>query len=120
MQAVHHEHLLQASIEGVYLHLPASEIPAELDSVETTIVFLEVESFTELTQTEGDELAIEVLSRLESTVRTLALRHQGKLLKQIGDGLTLSGDPAEAVRFARETLEATIAPGLSVDFPCGP
>jgi hypothetical protein len=50
MQAVHHEHLLQASIEDVYLHLPASEIRAELDSVETTIVFLEIESFTELTQ----------------------------------------------------------------------
>jgi transcriptional regulator with XRE-family HTH domain len=35
VQAVHHEHLLQASIEDVYLHLPSSEIPAERGSVET-------------------------------------------------------------------------------------
>jgi len=51
VQAVHHEHLLNASIEDAYLHLPSSEIPAERGSVETTIVFLDLESFTELTHT---------------------------------------------------------------------
>jgi class 3 adenylate cyclase len=125
MQAVHHEHLLQASIEDVYLHLPASEVPAEHGSVETAIVFLDVESFTELAQTEGDQLAIEVLSRLESAVRTLALRHEGKLVKQIGDGLMLAFHrPAEAVAFAREALEATTAdpriPPLHVGIHAGP
>jgi class 3 adenylate cyclase len=125
IQAVHHEHLLQASIEDVHLHLPASETPAERGSVETTIVFLDVESFTELTQTEGDELAIEVLTRLEGLVRTLALRREGKLVKQIGDGLMLAfRGSADAVAFARDALEATTAdahiPPLHVGIHAGP
>jgi class 3 adenylate cyclase len=125
VRAVHHEHLLRASTEDVYLHLPASELPAEPGSVETTIVFLDVESFTELTQTQGDKLAIEVLARLESVVRTLAVRHEGKLVKQIGDGLMLAfRRPADAVAFARDVLEATTTdaqvPPLHVGIHTGP
>ena len=125
VKAVHHEHLLQASIEDAYLHLPASQIPAEHGSVETTIVFLDVESFTELTQTGGDELAIAVLTRLGNAVRTLALRHEGKLVKQIGDGLMLAfRRSADAVAFARDALEASTAdpqiPPLHVGIHAGP
>jgi class 3 adenylate cyclase len=125
VQAVHHEHLLRASIEDAYLHLPASDIPAERGSVETTIVFLDVESFTELTQAQGDELAMELLTRLEGLVRTLASQHEGKLVKQIGDGLMLAfRRPADAVAFARQALEATTAdvqiPPLHVGIHTGP
>src|SRR5438067_5411462 len=107
VQAVHHEHLLHASIEDAYLHLPSAEIPTELGSVETTIVFLDLESFTTLTQTQGDEHAIETLTRLEDVVRPLALQHEGKLVKQIGDGVMLAFHrPDEAVAFARSALDA--------------
>src|SRR5207249_3258432 len=110
VQAVHHEHLLHASIEDAYLHLPSSEIPAERGSVETTIVFLDLESFTELTHTKGDELAVETLTRLEDAVRPLALEHEGKLVKQIGDGVMLAFRRSdEAVAFARQALDAVAA-----------
>ena len=107
VRAVHHEHLLQASIEDAYLHLPSSELPAERGSVETTIVFLDLESFTELTHTKGDEGAMQTLTRLEGVVRPLALDHDGKLVKQIGDGVMLAfRRPDEAVAFARQALDA--------------
>ena len=125
VQAVHHEHLLQASIEDAYLHLPSSELPAERGSVETTIVFLDLESFTELTHTKGDERAMEILTRLEGVVRPLALEHEGKLVKQIGDGVMLAFRRAdEAVAFARHALDAVIAdaeiPPLHVGIHAGP
>ena len=125
VQAVHHEHLLQASIEDAYLHLPSSEIPAERGSVETTIVFLDLESFTELTHSKGDERAMEILTRLEGVVRPLSLEHEGKLVKQIGDGVMLAfRRPDEAVVFARQALDAVAAdpeiPPLHVGIHAGP
>src|SRR5437764_3031519 len=125
VQAVHHEHLLQASIEDAYLHLPSSELPAERGSVETTIVFLDLASFTELTHTKGDERAMETLTRLEEVVRPLALGHEGKLVKQIGDGVMLAfRRPHEAVAFARQALDAVAAdpdiPPLHVGIHAGP
>lgn len=52
--------------------------------------FLDLASFTELTQTKGDRAAMQILNGLESTVRLLALDHDGKLVKQIGDALMLA------------------------------
>jgi adenylate cyclase len=110
VQATHHEHLLQASIEDAYLHLPASETPAERGSVSTTIVFLDVASFTELAEARGDETASELLARLDSVVRALALQNGGKLVKEIGDGLMFAfRDAGNAVVFAREVLGQTDA-----------
>jgi adenylate cyclase len=125
VRAVHHEHLLQAMIEDAYLHLPSSEIPTERGSVETTIVFLDLESFTELTHAKGDESAMETLTRLEGVVRPLALEHEGKLVKQIGDGVMLAfRQPDEAVAFARQALDAVAAdpdiPPLHIGIHAGP
>jgi hypothetical protein len=53
VQWVHHQHLLQAEIEDAYLHLPSDAV-REQGTVETTILFLDVASFAELTQTKGD------------------------------------------------------------------
>jgi class 3 adenylate cyclase len=110
VQATHHEHLLQASVEDAHLHLPASETPAERGSVNTTIVFLDVASFTELAEARGDETASELLTRLDSVVRALALRQGGKLVKEIGDGLMFAfRDASKAVVFARDVLDQTDA-----------
>src|SRR5436190_969615 len=125
VQAVHHEHLLHAAIDDAYLHLPSSEIPAERGSVETTIVFLDLESFTELTHAKGDERAMEILTRLESVVRPLAREPEGQLVKQIGDGVMLAfRQPDEAVAFARQALDAVRAdsdiPPLHIGIHAGP
>jgi adenylate cyclase len=102
IQHVHRHHLLQAAIEDMFLHLmSASTVPTTLGSVQTTIVFADVASFTSLADTEGDEAAAQVLDQLDGIVRALALEHEGKLVKQIGDGFMLVfRRPPDAVHFA--------------------
>lgn len=118
IQYLHREHLLQAAIEDMFLHhlgesapLPgASPLAAPrgaapgrtpLGSVEATILFVDVAAFTALAESEGDEQAARVLDLVDDVVRALALEHDGKLVKQIGDGFMLAfHTPSEAVRFA--------------------
>jgi class 3 adenylate cyclase len=102
IQHVHRHHLVQAAIEDVFLHLTSeSSVPETLGSVKAAIVFADIASFTELAAAEGDEVAAMVLARLDGVVRALAYEHEGKVVKQLGDGFMLvfrrSGD---AVRFA--------------------
>jgi adenylate cyclase len=107
VQWVHHQHLLQAEIEDAYLHLPSDAV-REQGTVETTILFLDLASFTELTQTKGDRAAMHILARVEAAVRPVALDHDGKLVKQIGDGLMLAfRRPNGAAAFARAVVEAS-------------
>jgi adenylate cyclase len=76
-------------------------------SVEITIVFIDLASFTERTETEGDQAAIDILGRFYSVVRGLALDHDGKLVKQIGDELMLAfRRPDDAVAFAEDLDQA--------------
>lgn len=121
---VHNRHLLKALIEDAYLHLP-SEAAHEQGTVATTIAFLDLASFTELTQTQGDRAAMETLSKLESAVRQLALEHDGKLVKQIGDALMLAfRRPTAAAAFARSVLDVVRRdpdmPALHIGMHTGP
>jgi adenylate cyclase len=102
IQHVHRQHLVQAAIEDIFLHLTSDvSAPATLGSVLATIVFVDVASFTALADTEGDEAAAAVLARLDGVVRALALEHEGKVAKQLGDGFMLVfRRSADAVRFA--------------------
>ncbi len=125
VERVHHEHFLQASIEDAFVHLVDTERVGGRGSVEATIAFVDVEAFTKLTETEGDQAAIEVMTQLDSLVRGLALEHDGKVVKHLGDALMLAfRRPADAASFARglhqaARAEATI-PGLRVGVHCGP
>jgi adenylate cyclase len=125
VQFVHHEHLLLASIEDAYVHLVDTDAAGGFGSVDTTIAFIDVESFTQLTAAQGDEAAMETMTRVDSAVRGLALQHGGKVVKQIGDALMLAfRDSADAVRFGSE-LEQTVRddpslPGLRIGMHCGP
>jgi hypothetical protein len=125
VERVHHEHFLQASIEDAFVHLVDTERVGGRGSVEATIAFVDVEAFTKLTETEGDQAAIEVMTQLDSLVRGLALEHDGKVVKHLGDALMLAfRRPADAASFARglhqaARAEATI-PGLRVAVHCGP
>jgi class 3 adenylate cyclase len=125
VERVHHEHLLLASIEDAYVHLVDTDAPGGRGSVDATIVFVDVESFTQLTEAQGDAAAMETMTRVDSCVRELALEYGGKVVKEIGDALMLAfRDSAEAVRFAAE-LEQTVRgddslPGLRIGMHCGP
>jgi adenylate cyclase len=125
VQRVFREHFLQADIEDAYVHLVDTDSVGGRGSVDATIAFIDVESFTKLTETEGDQAAIDVMTRVDSLVRPLALEHGGKVVKHIGDALMLAFRRADdAVSFARGLHEAarrdTSVPGLRVGIHRGP
>jgi adenylate cyclase len=123
---LHREYLLEASIEDAFFHLTDSETQArELGSVEATIAFVDIASFTALAEASGDDAAMHVLDRIDTIVRSLLLERDGKLVKQVGDGFMLAfRDPAAAVHFAVAT-QAELArdpelPAIRVGINTGP
>jgi adenylate cyclase len=125
VERIFHEHFLQADIEDAYVHLVDTDSVGGRGSVEATIVFIDVESFTKLTETEGDQAAIDVMTRVDSLIRPLARDHDGKVVKHIGDALMLAFRRADdAVGFARSLHEAargdTSMPGLRAGIHRGP
>jgi adenylate cyclase len=126
LQRLHREYLLQATIEDAFFHLAESDRgSAELGSVETTIAFVDIASFTALAETSGDETAMDVLDRIDTIVRPLLVEHDGKLVKQVGDGFMLVfRDPAAAVRFAvatqTELARDADLPAIRVGINTGP
>jgi len=125
VERVFHGHFLQADIEDAYVHLVDTDVVGGRGSVDATIVFIDVESFTTLTETEGDQAAIDVMTRVDTLVRPLALHHDGKVVKHIGDALMLAFRRAEdGVGFARGLHEAARSeaglPGLRVGIHRGP
>jgi adenylate cyclase len=105
LQWLHREYLLEASIEDAFFHLTDSETQArELGSVEATIAFVDIASFTALAEAIGDDAAIHVLDQIDTIVRSLLVERDGKLVKQVGDGFMIAfRDPAAAVQFAIAT-----------------
>jgi adenylate cyclase len=105
LQRLHREYLLEASVQDAFFHLAASEKQAaELGSIEATIAFVDIASFTALAEASGDETAVRVLDRIDATVRPLLVEHEGKLVKHVGDGFMLAfRNPAAAVQFAVAT-----------------
>jgi adenylate cyclase len=125
VERVHHEHFLAADIEDAYLHLVDTDPVGGRGSVEATIVFIDVESFTQLTEMEGDQAAVDAMARVDSVVRALALAHDGKVVKNIGDAVMLAfREPAGAVDFAAALHESAATdaslPGLRVGLHAGP
>lgn len=104
----HRQYLLKESANSAMLELLNQSQPASPGTFDTSIVFVDLTSFTMLAQIQGDETAAEVLDRFDSRVRSLVLRHDGSLVKQIGDAFMLVfDDPANAVRFAVALTEVT-------------
>ena len=56
---------------------------------QAAIVFVDLSSFSPLAEAMGDVAAAEVLQRFASLVRMSAEQHQGRAVKQIGDGFML-------------------------------
>lgn len=104
-QWLHREYLVEAMIENEYLHLTDAETPArDLGSVEVTVAFLDIASFTALAESSGDDTAMQVLDQIDTIVRSLLVERDGKIVKQVGDGFMLAfRDPAAAVHFAVAT-----------------
>ncbi|HKA94553.1 MAG TPA: hypothetical protein VKE97_12175, partial [Acidimicrobiia bacterium] len=70
IQQLHSEYLLEAMIEDAFFHLTESETQSkELGSVEATIAFVDIASFTALAEASGDDSAMRVLDQIDATVR---------------------------------------------------
>jgi len=126
IQRLHREYLLEAMMEDAFFHLPESDTQArELGSVEATIAFVDIASFTALAEVSGDDTAVHVLDRVDAVVRPLLVEHDGKLVKHIGDGFMLAfRDPAAAVRSAvatqTELAHDADLPAIRVGINTGP
>jgi class 3 adenylate cyclase len=65
---------------------PASEVPGELTRA---IMFVDLASFTPMTEAMGDLQAAQVLDRFSAIVREAATAWDGRVVKQIGDAFML-------------------------------
>jgi class 3 adenylate cyclase len=126
IQRLHREYLLEAMMEDAFFHVADSGTQArELGSVEATIAFVDIASFTALAEASGDDTAMSVLDRIDTIVRPLLVELDGKLVKHVGDGFMLAfRDPAAAVQFTLAT-QAELArdpdlPAIRVGINTGP
>jgi adenylate cyclase len=110
-------------------HTEAFQTAHQVDHVETALeeaglrrrrarepeaaVFADLSGFTRLTEQEGDEAAADVSLEFAHLVGELAARHDGTIVKLLGDGVLLHfRDPAAAVRAALALVDAAPAQGL--------
>lgn len=111
---LHRQYLLRATVAHEMALLEASHGAGGHGEHDSTIMFVDLASFTPLAQVHGDEVAASVLDRFDSLVRTHVLAHRGTLVKQIGDAFMLTfPSAADAVRCAVAIDEAAAAePGF--------
>jgi adenylate cyclase len=77
------------------------------------ICFLDITGYTRLTEERGDEAAAELAARLTPLVQRSAERHDGKVVKWLGDGVMFHfRDPTGGVVAALEMVDAIPAAGL--------
>lgn len=89
----HRKGMANAACEDMLLHLAeysgseAAETPAQL---RLAIAFLDLASFTPLTEAMGDVAAAQVVARFSELVREVVHRHQGRVVERIGDAFMLT------------------------------
>jgi adenylate cyclase len=77
------------------------------------ICFLDITGYTRLTEERGDEAAAELAARLTPLVQRPAERHDGKVVKWLGDGVMFHfREPTGGVVAALEMIDAISAAGL--------
>ena len=100
----------RASREDLLRHLAEAVSPASgtLGEITTTLMFVDLASYTPMAAALGDEAAADVLRRFSSGVRNSAHLHAGNIVKQIGDAFMLVfAKPEEAIRFGLDLRDAT-------------
>ncbi|TML89743.1 MAG: adenylate cyclase [Actinobacteria bacterium] len=113
----------RANREDLLLHLrEESTAPGELVRA---MLFVDLSSYTPLTEAMGDAAAASVVGQFSDIVREAAAAHDGQIVKQIGDEFMLAFPTARtAVGFgigirARAHAQPNF-PGLRIGAHCGP
>ena len=96
---------------------PARTATAAVTTVEGAIAFTDIVGFTEFTALRGDEAALELLARQDRVVHQ-AIAGQGRIVKNLGDGLMLwFDDPCAAVRSSLALQERLEKESMTDDLP---
>jgi len=104
-QAIREIAVMQVAQEAGLLKM--GDVPGQLQAA---IVFVDLCSFTPMTDASGDIAAAQVLGRFSELVREAAGRWDGRTVKQIGDAFMLVfPDPRAAVASALEIEDRTAA-----------
>jgi class 3 adenylate cyclase len=71
------------------------------------IVFADIADFTNFTATNGDDVAVELLTKLHKRVDSIARQHKGECVKSLGDGFLLAFPSASQATSAAIKLAQT-------------
>ncbi len=109
----------------VHVREATTPVGATAGEIQTTVVFIDLSSFTPLTEAMGDESAAAVISRFSEIVRSAAMAHRGQVVKQIGDAFMLVfSDARDAVAGALAMDEEVAAepafPAVRIGAHTGP
>ncbi len=99
-------------IEGFEGVLAKAGIHSRLERL-PAICFLDISGYTRLTHERGDDAAADLAGTLARLVQRSSLRHGGKPIKWLGDGVMFYfREPGPGVRAALEMLDGLAAAGL--------
>ncbi len=106
-------HVFMANILGGFeTMLARSGRRAQLEH-QPAMCFLDITGYTRLTQERGDAAAADLASSLARLVERTSMRHGGRPVKWLGDGVMLFfKDPGPGVSAALEMVEGVTAAGL--------
>ena len=99
-------------IEDLEVTLAEAGLHSRLDHP-PAMCFLDIAGYTRLTQERGDAAAAELAERLGSIVQRGSVRHGGRAVKWLGDGVMLHfPNPANGVVAALEMVDGVVEAGL--------
>ena len=98
----HRKAFERAIQDDLLLHLAEGSAPASgVAELDAAVLFVDLSAYTLMTEAMGDAAVVEVLDRFSDAVRAIAMRHAGRIVKQIGDEfMVVFPDAASMVRFA--------------------
>jgi adenylate cyclase len=110
----HHRGLARSVREDMVLHLADDRVrPAEGEppaQLRLAIVFLDLSSYTPMTEVMGDAVAARIVERLSELVRDTTMRFDGRIVDRIGDAfLLVFPEPQAAIACALEIERRTAA-----------
>jgi adenylate cyclase len=101
-----------ALIAGVEMQLAAAGLHNRLDHP-PAMCFLDITGYTQLTRERGDAAAAELAEQLGQLVHRSAIRHGGRAVKWLGDGVMLFfSSPGPGVVAALEMVAGVVDAGL--------
>jgi len=110
----HHRGMAKSLREDMVLHFTANQAPPGPGHPPTqlrlAIVFLDISSYTPITEVMGDAVAARILERLSELVRETTIRFDGRIVDRVGDAfLLIFPEPRAALLCALEIESRTAA-----------